>query len=182
MRRFELLAFSALVIGFCATASALQAAETAFTVEVDDAFERPLIGRTPPKDKHDERPLDVIQRFLKAINDEDYNAAAKDCLFGGDELGKDRESVEGKEFRTFCEKVRGQVTSVKLSGSSIPSSSSSVVYSKGKYWNVKFQYAPAPADRNRGYFCLLQVDGVWKILEKPHWHSVAIGKDRVPHW
>ena len=182
MRRTSVLALLMTPPFFLGAPPICVAAEPAFTVVVDDDFYRPLLRRSPPKDEHGERPLDVIQRFLQAINDEDSDAAATCCLFGGEELGKDRASVEGDEFRVFCEKVRGHVKSVTLSGSSIPSSSSSIVYSKGKYWNVWYKYAPASSDRERGYFCLLQVDGVWKILEKPHWHNVATGKDWLPHW
>ena len=157
------------------------AAEPAFRVVVDDAYRRPVIRRTPPKDRNDEQPLDVIQKFLKATNDGDFAAAAKFCRFGFDDDPpfRDRPSIEGKDFAIFCEKVRANVKEVTLSGSAIASSSSSIVYSKGHSWSVWYRRTPSTDETKEGFFLMLQVDGVWKIREKPHWHSVVTGERSV---
>jgi hypothetical protein len=176
---------SRLVAADCASA-----AEPAFEVVIDDAFHRPLIRRTPPDDEHGDKPLDVVKRFLDATNRGDFDAAAKLCQFGHRSPSETWTSVEGADFTRFSEMVRGSVKRVTLSGSTIPSSSSSVVYSKGKYWDVYFLREPASDEDRQGYFCLLQVDGVWKILEKPHWgrdvkgqrRSVNTGNVLAPKW
>jgi hypothetical protein len=86
--------------------------------------------------------------------------------------------------------VRRQVKKVTLSSTAGPSSSSSFEFSKGHYWIIWFRPSYADDKHQRGYFCLLQVDGVWKILEKPHWRDVArrkpqtdeLGNPTLPQW
>lgn len=179
MRRTSLLALLTASLVLLDAPQVCVAAEPAFTVVVDGLFYRPILRRTPPKDDNDERPLDVVQKFLKAINDEDYAAAEERCSFQQNTFGIVAESVRGEDFKRFCETVRGHMKSVTLSGSSIPSGSSN---SDRDYWSVRYKFTPATNGYDGGYFCMLQIDGVWKILQKPHWHSVAMGEDRTPMW
>jgi hypothetical protein len=179
-----------LAILFSLWSSAIVAAEPAFTVVVDEAYKRPLIRRAPPTDRNDEKPLDVVQKFLKAVNDGDFKAAEKLCLFGYEFDKHDWKTCEGDDFQHFNEKVRRSVKQVTLSSTAVPSSSSSFVYSKGHYWSVWYRPKFANDKQQQGYFLLLQVDGVWKILEKPHWRREArgdplpdeLGNPTLPQW
>ena len=166
MKRFILilsLSACAPLLNCCAVQSEVKrTADPAFSLKVNHIYARPIVGWLPPTDKNDERPRQILIKFLEFIRTSKYDDAASLCYFRwrlGDGIAdpKDWETIEGAEFRMICEALNKQIKEVVISGSTIRQ--------KGAYYSIQCKFIDIKGKKTEVIVYFLQIEGVWKLRE-----------------
>lgn len=162
LQRGRLVGLIAVFVLFGRAPPDASAADAVFEVVVDDAYKKPLLRFTPPKDKNGDTPREVLDGFLQDVNDDDFAAAAKRCHFGwrkGDGLPdpKDWPTIEGEKFTAICRAMRERVRHVTLAGTT--------GRQKSGYWSIEYKFKDAAGNEGNNLIYLLRIDDVWKIRE-----------------
>ena len=131
---------------------------------------RPPIIRSPEplQDKNSDIPVDVIVKFLKLLDQGEYDAAEEMCspydwrdYIDGHVSDPFRSStIKQEKFSDFCNTFREKVEKIFLS--------SATVKQKSGYWSIRY-IAESSNHSAGGLIYFHQEDNVWKIGEQPYW-------------
>ncbi len=125
-------------------------------------YARPIIVLMPPSDKNNEKPRQILIKFLENVRTSKYDDAASLCYFGwrlGDGVAdpKDWETIEGAEFRRICEALKKEIKEVIISGST--------VRQKGSYYSIQCKFIDTQGNKTEIILYFLKINEVWKLRE-----------------
>lgn len=132
-------------------------------------FGKPPVWFELSKDARRYRPLDVLRRFLRCFQTGDKRGAQIECQ---------ETELDGLQRTSLLREGKFGDFSAAINQASIESVNVSVYAIRGKsgYWAIKCKCRYRDGGEEAGSFDYKEFEGRWKIVEKPHWLSIAVGE------